>query len=258
MPFNLEITFGGLCLFVQRDDSVHGLFVLMPEYMQHQPMMIYDGTYTGETQGDVVHIRGQSIPIIGHYNGPRTTIDPVIAPVSEIAEGRRVADHWTEDAVPAAPLSARIVMDLGLTVVPQVLANPPKVKATYKKNGEMVATSHVHIATGFATVSIPVNAATISIAGKTFSPQSDAVELLFVNIPPGDLSQTQPKPHRTDELVEHFSAYYTLMKGCPPKCSGPEVRVAEDFYPPKGPFRNGFVDPVTCMLGNGCSEGEAC
>jgi hypothetical protein len=261
MPFDVEITFGGLCLFVQRDDSAKtGLFVLMPAFVNHLPFLYYDPKYAKESGTEqIIYPIHQVIDLTGHPSGKaRQKLPPEIAPVSEILSDKRIANHWTEDKLLLAPLTARIDLDLGWPVVPHPTAMKVDVHGFYKKKGDTLPGTHPHTVTGTAIVTITgvADGQTINVGGKILYQQRDGIKFSLLNMNPNELHSSTTTTYPKGKTVPHFAAYYNLVKDCSWNCGGPSLKLTKQVS--VGPYHAEFVDPVTCMLGGGCSEQETC
>src|SRR5262245_27873355 len=119
MEYKLEVTIGGLCLFVQReDDFAKGLFVLMPSHAGHSPWFKCDGKHIdGGSAGKLFKAPFREVVTLtgSETSGVREPVPDFLLPVSTI-KNKPVANRWTEIAVPINPLAARIDFDLGQSV----------------------------------------------------------------------------------------------------------------------------------------------
>ena len=249
MAFTLDVTFGGLCLFVQRQTAgAEGLFVLMPVAGHHGPD---EHIPTLRVKKDnLEHRLSQPLVIkLGNRQGGQQapSLPMELAAVSAYAGGTPVNVLWLEGDPKkwGSCLAVRVEMPLESVVTSK--GEYAKMAVTY---GAPKKTHRVDVA-GLATVSnIPIREPSITIDGIEIKPDSSGtLHIELLNVPKKDLHTTKRDEHEMCEVMHHFRAYYRLLSStCVVPPSAPDLIVAE--YVEERPHTKG-VDPYRCTVGFG-------
>jgi hypothetical protein len=271
MRFTLDITFGGLCMFVNSREHQR-LFVLMPmlrhsedeDDHNHFPTLVYDTKYEQRlygatpldtTRSTLVRDDKTMIRLLPNWDtiqignpakpGNNVTMPSELGAVSLYAGGRAVDRSFLETK-PTGCLAVRIELPFGVRIDPDrrhlgriavTFANPTK-------------KTHKLQLTGQATVSIELDETELSIAGKKLKPDGRKMEIDLVNLPQPDIEKPKQHRHEMCEKMHHFRAYYSLLSGdCTPPAGVPDLIV--DEYVEEQELRTRGVDPWRCTVSFG-------
>jgi hypothetical protein len=288
----LTITFGGLCMLVQRTKPAAkaGLYVLMPNMTDghhstghdHCPIFVCATEYVVGGNGNVgfEHLKpGDTINLSALTSGTRRDIRE-IADVSEMDGGRKVDKDCLEATHPR--LAARVVLPLPPARKGIVgLGKAGKFKAP-NANGNMASHKfHGMLAIEY-TIENP-GAWDLKFKGTQLQPDADGhLEFALLNVRPKDLNVRHDYMHRARYPWTHPRAYHHLLTDAlgmdgPPaiidetggsETDTPDYTLCPDLtkpsswpvkmVPKKTDFKVSFIDPFTCTLGGGCPPGESC
>ena len=263
---DLTIEFGGLCLFVERNDAqAKGLYVLLPR--------VQDASMPAHCPTLVIHSRagdGVAMPFDagGAVNGPVLDLGDIagggspaadpsgLAQTSKYVNGTPVEDRYLTQP-PSGALAARVRLPLGTSIEP--FGKPAQLK---DPDGNLVAVY------GRVRVHVPPYGPIREFVRRLAGTGAEVV-LSVLNIPAYDLRHAGSKyHHHKDWAARHIRAYYALL-GVPPRdftypgeinpgypddpppdsCISAPTRV---HIPPAatGPQIE-FIDPYNCTVGYG-------
>lgn len=263
-PTTLRLEFGGLCLFVQRDNPA-GLYVMMPRLNRgphipaHCPIL---AMHDAQGRGVAVRFDNQELDLTGLApHAGRVSVPDGFAMISEYASGRRVRDELFTNNPPRDPLAARVRLPLGTVMNPfgdsALMLVPPR-------GDEKQLCGRVWVEVEVAELpDLPIDL-------------GSGVIISLLNIPVHDLRNPHQRyRHERGKEAEHLQAYYWLLEG---DSGGPPIRMGRDENsecPPHAPhvdcaFVPGrvviprtkaggcdpttsatpeFIDPYTCTVG---------
>lgn len=285
MAFNLTIVFGGLCMFVQRDDTEDkdkGLYVLMPATHdhghgeeaapQHCPMLIVPREHDRHSATDVLSAIPDGIDLRKYASTAGRVLPPArVLNVTTIARRPVDASCFAEE-MPAC-MAQRVVLPLGASMIP------------FGDQGRLdVPTVGAHAVTGYVQVTFEVTKDnTLTVGAKTLVPVDGEMFLVMLNVPIAELQGYSPPTVAGDPAL-HVDAYYPLLT---PSCTPGSFHIThtvtkpggipplprdcptdDEAYPPPAmaavasvaPSMIGFrrlemrgVDPNNCTIGYGCT-----
>jgi hypothetical protein len=248
MPFDLDIEFGGLCMFV--DGANHEgkrLFVLMPVMRghhardDHRPTLLFTMSDGNEAQ---IRLAEGSRVRLGDFSktGSRAKMPLGLGCVSKYA-GSSVDEKWLNE-IPADDLAVRIELPPGLDVKPE--GKCANLKITY--DGSETKQKLY----GRASVrNIPVSESSITIGPVKLTPKHNKLAIKLVNLPQADIDNPNATyPCKPGNRVPHFAAYYKMLA---PHAAEPELLI--DDCNCSSPEALG-VDPYRCTVGFGCPSGS--
>jgi len=269
MSWQLDIEFGGLCLFVR--SRVHdAMFVLMPHspvgIAQHQPLVqLPDLKYRS--------LLGVDADLSFYATAPG---DPVLqkglAPVSWIAgRGSKVPvdGAWLVAPLDAnGPVAARIKLPSGITVKRVGHGASLEPENLPALAGKYVGRCQTTLEVADAVRSIDIGNYRISRPAV-----GEYTSIAFINATHADLTCRCQREHPKGQVVEHFSAYYSLLDQQSLPGPAPRMLVGEAVAADGGceechkahptrvidlrdPISIRFVDPYFCTVGYGCEDGD--
>jgi len=265
MAFDLKITFGGLCMLVQKKEegSEQGLYVLMPDASDHGAhcrMMILPSAHSGIHKDSVEPLTRQIDSLRSSLEGGVAQRRPeTVLAYSEYA--KKTVDPIYFAANPPTNLGYRIALPLGSKIVPRLytgLLNVPELGGT-------VARPFV----GLVDVTFQVASPIVQINGQDLhADHENKIVLMLLNVPFSEL-YNERLGAKKDAPAHHVDAYYGLLdpRGTDPM---PVITHAENKQPtpftkrpcPDGKketpcpidWVNKGVDPNNCTIAWGCTS----
>jgi hypothetical protein len=254
MAFQLQVSFGGLCLFTYDPDAHQSSpcwHVHMPALedpgMEHYQRLLFSGAYVGVEGPQFADISGRAIDLTGLIaagNKPDLSFLPWVSTFAGAPVDRQHALGMS----PHSPLAARITLDSGIDVIPMGQRQLMTVGGG--------STAKTFKATGLVSVKFQIDAKNLQIPelGLTFKPSHNPTTqewemfLLFGNLPADGYDPTNVHQFAQGQPAPHFFAYYKLVNG-PKSMPIPEVGGP-------GPIVMEGMEPVTCMIAGGCQQGD--
>ncbi|MDB4881579.1 MAG: hypothetical protein JWL95_345 [Gemmatimonadetes bacterium] len=269
MAFKLTITFGGLCMFVQRSRPPVGLYVLMPKFeVEGMPEMKHCQVMITQAQNDNPSIY---VPLDRGFEDKRDLADscrrtadaPKTLEISKYT--KRAVDPRCFDDEELAPTSLawRIALPLGSTM--RLPDTPPALPISKllvpDSSNNYVSGDFV----GLVKVDVDVKDGDgITIAGERLTAQGGALGLSLMNVPRFELDQGRIGTVALQEPM-HVKAYYSLLQDYDPSIGLPIVFAATMPGLPTMPHANcpergehahadagRGVDPNNCTIATGC------
>ncbi len=206
MAFNLNIMFGGLCMFVVSDDP-RGTFVLLPDTAMamppHCPMLL---TWKENYVSPLAH--DQVIPIVSENDADLRALAPEVEsrPATEhhpqslevrAASGRHT--HYLLDA-PADDVAARVILPwgVGLKTV---------------KSGAMIApgSANPQQAASMISVMLKVSGSGVTVFGEYLTPDTNGdIDIGVLNIPRAHLDGKN-RGATKGAPATHLAHFYNLL-----------------------------------------------
>jgi len=259
MKWDLEVEFGGLCMFVVRP-GVGGkdpkLVVLMPQTsgsMKHEPTLEFGEKGTGKFRASLDKVDKDFTTEFGSGSGS-TKLPDEIANVSSFVSNKPVKEQCLSGALSGSGLTARFVFPIGSSV--SFESGSLKARMHPRDNP-----SNVKAYCGRATVSvkdIDGEKQKIKIGDVTLFrlKQHPKLAVRLLNVMQEHLDCPRVLKHDKGEKSEHFHHYYSLIEGDPP---GPDL-IFDDENAGETDCRDErvvilnphFVDPFNCTIGGGC------
>jgi hypothetical protein len=291
MSIKVNITFGGLCMFVQcLEEERKGLWVLLPDMsstpetnaMNHCAMMVVSDP-AATTKHTLHAIAGTDLDLTP--NGAAAPVAPLdtkyLFTASKYAGNDGVAADCFESSMPKK-LIARFRLPLSTTVGAVTGPNGEGVGEVLVEHTGPVKT----VGSAIASFTLNTTSLSIPVKGNGGSPAvlaasaSGSVELLIVNAPRTHLDYAQGTrfKHFAGEMLMHTSGYFSLLRSYVTGDMHPEVRslynVGDTKTPPGarcpiGPeafsrpagadaLSIAFIEPINCSVGHGCPTDDPC
>lgn len=258
MPFNLEVQFVGLGMFVLEPNNAAGpaVHILMPQtgydrIPQHFPMLHYPDA-SGNTQ--MAPVDQTAFTITGAPHAPVPRLPNGIVDLSALTTNRVQASML--QGAPSARLYARVTLHNVVSITPQCMA-----QWTFGGNGTHAMASDVHLALSITDATVALaNGALGRYAGSlpTVSPTKGALHLRIDHM----IMNAVPMPEPPGPFSpDHFKAYYDMLgaTGAPMpqyvkgsvNCPNPPLVLRKRGWWSLGRRWMPGVDPYTCMVSGG-------
>jgi hypothetical protein len=253
----LDVTFGGLCLFVQRaKDPGKGLFVLMPREQGHHGPDEHIPTLRVETPKIEHRLSNKLVITLGDL-GSGHGAPPIPSQLADVSgyAGKPVDALWLDtDPVQWGPcLAVRVEMPLGSVIDP--IGDVAKMAVTYGKPRK----THKIGLVGQAKVrNIAIPDSGVTIDNIPISPdRSGNLRIHLLNVTKKDLENPKRDKHEMCEVMLHFRAYYKLLSStCVLPLNAPDLVVDEYIDEQRvsttaEPEEVEGIDPYRCTVGFG-------